>query len=268
MALLARNFINSHKNPNLSTSQGNPIPSRSRRNPQNLHDYGIPNSQFRRPSQNGLNPSVNRSLENPTERPKIKDNGFFNRNPRNNRYNDYGDPQNRQPSSNFSEDKPQSRDTYEKEKDLLSPTYSPSSPSVDWFHTPIFSEFQEDGIMKYNHSGHQMFFDEEEVAGIYRLLKARYSTERENKKVEGFFHKAMDTLAEILGSFLLNNVYRAIRKIYTKSDVQNTMKLVLRVKSLISARYILFQIFQDIQNFNVSFRIKLCRDWWRDLKFY
>ena len=124
-------------------------------------------------------------------------------------------------------------------------------PVVDWYNTPFYQEYREEGLSRYNASGHQAFFDEEEVVGIYNLLKTRYSTTKEHKKVEPIFHKAMDTLSEILGSFLLNNIYRAIRKMYVKADVQNTMKLVLRVQSLVKARYILFQIFQDISDFKV-----------------
>ena len=89
------------------------------------------------------------------------------------------------------------------------------------------------------------------MSDIFKLLKTRYSETKEHRKVEPMFHKAMDTLGELLRSFSLVHVFRAIQKMYTKADVQNTMKLVLRVNSLIKVRQILFQIFGDIIEFKV-----------------
>jgi hypothetical protein len=61
----------------------------------------------------------------------------------------------------------------------------------------------------------------------------------------------MDTLGEILGSFSMIQVYRAIQKIYSKADIQNTLKLILRIQNLMKARYALFQIFHDILEFKI-----------------
>lgn len=203
----------------LNTSKDQPVRQslpRLPQNPQNLHDYGVPASKFslNKPS------NLHKSLENPTDRPEVTSNNYF------------------------TSEKPKS-------SDFLGGINI--KPSVDWYTTEFYKNFQNDGVTKYNQRGDERLFDEEEVNGIYGLLKSRYSHTRTNKKIEGFFTKAMDTLADLLGKFSLNNIYRAIQKIYTLSDVQNTMKLILRVQSLVKARYVLFEIFQDIHSYKVRF---------------
>lgn len=127
-----------------------------------------------------------------------------------------------------------------------------SRRTVDWAHTPIYQEYCEEGVTKYNYKKFQSFFDEDEVPQIYKLLKSRYPEYSQLKAVEPFFLKAMDTLGEILGSFSVTHLYRAIQQIYSKTDIQNTLKLVIRLQTLFKARYLLFDIFRDIHEFKVS----------------
>jgi len=122
---------------------------------------------------------------------------------------------------------------------------------VDWATTPIYDEYRDTGTREYNYTRHQAFYWEHEIPKLYKLIKERYSNVSSYKAIEPFYHKAMDTLGEVLGSFSLNHVLRAIQKIYTQADVQNTLKLLLRVQSLFQARYTLFQIFEDILLFKV-----------------
>lgn len=109
-------------------------------------------------------------------------------------------------------------------------------------------------MTKYNYRKHQAFYDEDEAPAIFKLLKTRYANEPTSRAIEPFFHKSMDTLGELLSSFSMTHVFRAIQKMYTKADAQNTLKLVIRVQSLFKARYVLFQIFNDILEFKVTFK--------------
>lgn len=252
MALIAKNYLKNQTSNPLRHSQPNPVPEPPPRDRQNLYDYGTSNQRYGLPSQNSMRPVVNKSLEN---LPRKKD-----------EYSDYGAPQdkwNQQPFSDpnkqgllLSEhpfNHPKSRtELSNNSKDTFKRSFGArDSVNVDWATTPIYFEYMDDGFTKYNFKGHQAFFDEQEVSDIFKLLKTRYANTTEHKKVEPMFHKAMDTLGELLGSFSLVNVFRAIQKMYTKADAQNTMKLVLRVNSLIKVRQILFQIFGDIVEFKV-----------------
>ena len=260
LALIARNYINASKPPVVSHSQPNPIPQPARER-QQLHDYGEssnsqfypkPNNRYQKPTGNSER-QVNKSLENLPAR--------------NNEYNDYAYPEDKkyqQPHSDpnrgmllsdlpFNKPNKARTSISDESKGTFGPDQTALSRfRVDWATTPIYTEYLEDGVTKYNQNRHQAFYDEEEAPAIFKLIKTRYASTNNSRAVEPFFHKAMDTLGEIMGSFSMTHLYRAIQKIYTKADIQNTLKLVLRVQSMFKARYLIFQIFHDIHEFKVS----------------
>jgi hypothetical protein len=122
---------------------------------------------------------------------------------------------------------------------------------IDWSMTAIYYEYMKKGTNKFNIDQNQALFEEEEVYRIFDMIKNRHSHQKSSKLIEPFFFKAIDTLGEILSSFGLNHIYRAIQEMYTTVDVQNTLKLMLRIQALFQARYLLFQIFHDINLFKV-----------------
>ena len=113
-------------------------------------------------------------------------------------------------------------------------------------------EYWEEGVTPYNHRKYQAFYDEDEIPQLYKLIKSRYQDYSNPKSLEQFFNKSMDTLGEILGSFSLTHLFRAIQQIYSKTDSQNTLKLIIRIQELYKARYLLFEIFSDIHEFKVQ----------------
>lgn len=258
LALIARNYINSSKKPVLSSSQPNPIPQPAREK-QQLHDYGEssasqfyprPSNRYQKPSGNSER-QVNRSMENlPPQNKEYSDYAYPN-----DRYQKpHSDPNRGMLLSDLPFNKPEKARTSisEDSKGTFGPYQTGMSRfRVDWATTPIYTEYLEDGVTKYNHNRHQAFYDEEEAPAIFKLIKTRYANAGNSRAVEPFFHKAMDTLGEIMGSFSMTTLYRAIQKIYTKADTQNTLKLVLRVQNMFQARHTIFQIFHDILEFKV-----------------
>eukprot|EP00345_Euplotes_harpa_P004303 CAMPEP_0168321306 /NCGR_PEP_ID=MMETSP0213-20121227/2193_1 /TAXON_ID=151035 /ORGANISM="Euplotes harpa, Strain FSP1.4" /LENGTH=297 /DNA_ID=CAMNT_0008322933 /DNA_START=120 /DNA_END=1013 /DNA_ORIENTATION=- len=259
---MAKTFNNPRPLPEVSQSQQNPLTTQ-------IGDYGDssvpvigvesrPNNRY--PVSEDQNSKLinHRSMENLPPRPREKENS----NLFNNEYNEYNAPSDRyqkpfsyQPrpfNEEFSQKPGPNAKTSMSSDSRDSLNLNRSRRTVDWAHTSIYQEYCEEGVTKYNYKKFQSFFQ------IYKLLKSRYPEYSQLKAVEPFFLKAMDTLGEILGSFSVTHLYRAIQQIYSKTDIQNTLKLVIRLQTLFKARYLLFDIFRDIHEFKkVEDRVSL-----------
>jgi hypothetical protein len=233
----------------------------SYKNPQNLNDYGDPVNSKPKPSRKPK-PEYMRSMETLPEGGMDKENDSFPYNLSPHRSFDRDHPAHYPPKNMLLSDlpfnNPNSKSSISHEPSQSSLRRLPSSFKtfgIDWAKTPLYSEYLTVGITKYNEKEHQAFFTESEAPQVFQLLQTRYSNTTSAKSTEPFFHKAMDTLGELLSSFNHIQLYRAIQQIYNKVDSQNTMKLVLRVKTMFDARYLLFQIFHDIREFKVSLHL-------------
>ena len=202
---------------------------------QRLHDYGDPTQAStvnngrgnRRPE-----PGYIRSLE------ELPPNSF-----QDNAYNDLimstnGDEN---PLSNNPISKPYSTKDSLKDsnRDSWQRLPSFSKLAVDWAESPIYEEYNDKGVTRYNDDDHQGFVNEDEAPKLFALLKMRYSNATSIKSIEPFFHKAMDTLGKLLGSFSHHHLFRAVQQMYNKVDAANTLKLILRVRTMFDARYLL-----------------------------
>jgi hypothetical protein len=198
MAMIAKNYLNKQKNNPLRNSQPNPIPQPPLKDKQNLYDYGTSNQKYGLPTQNTVRPAVNKSLENLPRK--------------DNQYNDdYGAPKDQRYQQPFSDPNKQGlllsehpfntlnsrTENPNDSKDTFRRSLNHDNANIDWSTSPIYLEYMDDGITKYNEKKHQLFFEEQEINDVFKLLKTRYAYTNDNRKVEPMFNKAMDTLGDL-----------------------------------------------------------------------
>ena len=121
----------------------------------------------------------------------------------------------------------------------------------DWAETPLFEEFEKHGKNVYTKINETKFFSEDELTRVYQLVKNRYNSKEYDKSVINFYKKAMDTLLLLTETQMSFNTFRKIQSMYSKVDVTNTLKLLLRCSLMYQARRQIVQIFDDIRVFEV-----------------
>lgn len=121
----------------------------------------------------------------------------------------------------------------------------------DWALTPIYEEYQKVGKNVYKYTDEERYYTEEEVNRVYEFVKNRYNTKEYDKSVVSFYKKSMDTLCYIYEDQLDLNTARKIQTMYSKVDVTNTLKLLLRCKFVYMARRNIIEIFENIKVFKV-----------------
>lgn len=121
----------------------------------------------------------------------------------------------------------------------------------DWATTPLYEEYERSGKNVYRNQNTTKYYTEEEVLQVYEFVKNRYDKKENDKSVISFYKKAMDTLFLLTDDQLDFNTYRKIQSMYSKVDVTNTLKLLLRCSLVYQARRQIVEIFENIRIFKI-----------------
>ena len=121
----------------------------------------------------------------------------------------------------------------------------------DWELTPLYEEFEKNGRNVYPRQNEIKYFSEDELTRVYNLVNNRYNTKEHDKSVVNFYKKAMDTLLLLTETQMTLNTFKKIQEMYSKVDVTNTLKLLLRWSLMYQARRQIVEIFDNIRIFEV-----------------
>jgi len=76
-------------------------------------------------------------------------------------------------------------------------------------------------------------FKEDEVLGLIDQIKRSQKTLRDPEKLNTVFHKALDTLQELMACMNQTILFQMIAKKYTEANMDNSVKLLVRCKQLL-----------------------------------
>jgi len=137
----------------------------------------------------------------------------------------------------------------------------------DWSETPLHDEYERVGNNlegsrfdaevhankggRRNNSDENRYYTEAESRQVYEFVRNRYNGKEYDKSVTSFSKKAMETLRWIYEDQLDLNTFQKIKKMYSKVDVTNTLKLLLRCQLIYQARRNIMNIFENIRLFKL-----------------
>jgi len=121
----------------------------------------------------------------------------------------------------------------------------------DWAETPLYEEYQSRGKRVYPSINENKYYTAEETTRVYHFIKNRYSSRENEKPVTTFYKKAMATLFLLTDDQMNFDTYLKIKTMYSKVDVTNTLKLLIRCTLMYGARRKIVEIFENIRMFKV-----------------
>jgi len=140
-----------------------------------------------------------------------------------------------------------------KKKDFLNRRLASREIVVkDWAKTNLYKNYLINGITEFNHESYEILFTEDENLNLYDLIKQRYESSESCKGIlANFFSKALNTFKELMISMGFNVQFSAIKNKYSKTSVEDTLKLLLRNRMLLNSRKQLLKIFDSIIRFKI-----------------
>ena len=100
-------------------------------------------------------------------------------------------------------------------------------------------------------------FDEDEVYQLIGQIKSSQKTLRGSEKLQTIFHKALDTLQELMMCMNQTILFAMIAKKYTEVTMDNTVKLLVRCKQLLQSRSLAYKTLNGIHTFeNATSKIR------------
>lgn len=120
----------------------------------------------------------------------------------------------------------------------------------DWTKTQIYKEFISKGIHLFNSDQYDCLFTEEDNNHIFNLIKQRYENTQSDKGILlSFFTRSLNTFKELMISMGMQNQFNKIREKYKETNIEDTLKLLIRNKILFTARKKLMRIFELVNRY-------------------
>jgi len=118
-------------------------------------------------------------------------------------------------------------------------------PCNDWAQSFFFQKVLK-GQTKFNPEEDPSFFREEEIDYILTMIKEQYRDFRENDLTRPFFIKGIQTLKRLLADLGLEGLFGKLCKKYDEVSIENTFKIMIRIRMLFSCWHDLESLLTNI----------------------